>query len=293
MGRFFINIVFSVALAMPFLAGAAEPLFEYPQIPDQLTKVNLRSNFMITHLWDECSLDKEAITDVESFRETFTDFLSFFPLADVDEVDKAVKKFVDKVAKNEDNLKTVLGFVDTEIYNPMSQFCSDDVYVIFARHLIDNKKVDKNVKSMLEERALKINNSRLDKVIGDFGLQKGGTSAGTLHSLKSQYTILIFNIAGDFDTSIYKLRLSTDIATNNLIKNGVVNVVSVYSSAGKNDGDADLWHVATIPDMERTYDLRLRPCVYLLGADKTIIAKSPDVEQILSLMAQLGNSLGV
>ena len=130
-------------------------------------------------------------------------------------------------------------------------------------------------------------------MIGDFGLQKGGTSAGTLHSLKSQYTILIFNIAGDFDTSIYKLRLSTDIATNNLIKNGVVNVVSVYSSAGKNDGDADLWHVATIPDMERTYDLRLRPCVYLLGADKTIIAKSPDVEQILSLMAQLGNSLGV
>lgn len=293
MKRVFISIACCVALALPFAGNAAEPLFEYPQVPDQLTKVNMRSNFMINRLWDECKLDKEEITNIESFRETFTDFLSFFPLADVDEVDKAVKKFVDKVAKNEANLRTVAGFLDSEVYNPMSQFCSDDVYLIFARHLIDNKKVDDGLKNVLQENAAKINNSRINSVFGDMPVSKGGASAA-LHSLQSQYTVLIFNVDGDFDTSIYKLRLSTDVVTGRLIKNGAVNVVSIYSNRTKDkSGDDALWYTAMVPDMERVYDLRLQPSVYLLGADKKIIAKSPAIEQVLSLMAQLGNSLGV
>lgn len=293
MKRVFISIACCVALALPFAGNAAEPLFEYPQVPDQLTKVNMRSNFMINRLWDECKLDKEEITNIESFRETFTDFLSFFPLADVDEVDKAVKKFVDKVAKNEANLRTVAGFLDSEVYNPMSQFCSDDVYLIFARHLIDNKKVDDGLKNVLQENAAKINNSRINSVFGDMPVSKGGAGVA-LHSLQSQYTVLIFNVDGDFDTSIYKLRLSTDVVTGRLIKNGAVNVVSIYSNRTKDkSGDDALWYTAMVPDMERVYDLRLQPSVYLLGADKKIIAKSPAIEQVLSLMAQLGNSLGV
>ena len=272
MKRVFISIACCVALALPFAGNGAEPLFEYPQVPDQLTKVNMRSNFMINRLWDECKLDKEEITNIESFRETFTDFLSFFPLADVDEVDKAVKKFVDKVAKNEANLRTVAGFLDSEVYNPMSQFCSDDVYLIFARHLIYNKKVDDGLKNVLQENAAKINNSRINSVFGDMPV----------------------NVDGDFDTSIYKLRLSTDVVTGRLIKNGAVNVVSIYSNRTKDkSGDDALWYTAMVPDMERVYDLRLQPSVYLLGADKKIIAKSPAIEQVLSLMAQLGNSLGV
>ena len=294
MRRVFISIADVVAMALPFVGYGAEPLFEYPQIPDQLTKVNLRSNFMINSMWDDCKLDKETITNIESFRETFTDYISFFPLADVDEVDKSVKKFVDKVAKNEGNLNTVAGFIDTEIYNPMSQFCSDDMYLIFARHLLDNKKVDGNLKNKIEENVTKINNSRINSVFGDINLQKNGVDAGSLHSLQSQYTVLIFNVDGDFDTSIYKLRLSTDVATNNLIKSGAVNVVSVYSDRSQDrDGDADSWLTATVPGMERLYDMRILPCVYMLGADKKIIVKCPDIDQVLSLMAQLGNALGV
>ena len=294
MKSFIISMLFAAVLSLSFAGNAAEPLFEYPQVPDQLTKVNLRSNFMINHFWNECKLDKEEITDIDSFRETFTDYISFFPIADVDEVEKSVKGFVDKVAKNEANLKTVMGFINSEIYNPMSQFCSDDMYLIFARYLLDNKKVDANIKNMLEVNVRKINNSRINSVFGDISLQKGGADSGTLYSLDSQYTVVIFNSDGNFDTSIYKLRLSTDIATNNLIKNGAVNVVSMYSSRTLDkDGDAEGWYTAMVPDMELTYDMRMQPCVYLLGADKKIIAKSPDISQVLSLMAQLGNSLGV
>lgn len=182
----------------------------------------------------------------------------------------------------------VIGFVDSEIYNPASQFCSDDVYEIFARHLGNNKKVDGRVKAMLAANVVKLKNSKLESVMKDFPVSKGDSAGGMLSTLASQYTIVIMNVENDFDTSIFKLRLNTDVATNNLIGKGAVSVVSLYSNRAKTkSGDADSWYVATLPDMEDTFDMRIRPVVYVLDKDKKIISKSPTIEQVLTMMAQL------
>ena len=55
------NIFTAAALAVVIAAGsarAAEPaapatLFEYPSVPDKLTKPAMRANFMVEHLWDK------------------------------------------------------------------------------------------------------------------------------------------------------------------------------------------------------------------------------------------------
>ncbi len=270
-----------------------ESLFEYPQVPDKLTKINLRSNYMIEHLWEKCKLEKD-IDNVASFRKTFVDYLSFFILADIDEVDKSIKNFVDRVAKNPKNLQSVLGFVDAEVFQPTAQYCSDDVYEMFSRHLIANKNVDKSVKGQLKVNAEKVKNSRVGTAFGNAELTLDGSPAGDLYSLKSQYTVVIMNIDGDVDTSIYRLRLSTDIATNNVIKSGAVAVVSMYSLRTKNtDGNPSNWYSATVSNMEDLYDMRIKPVVYVLDKDKKIVAKSPGIVPLLTMMAQLGNTLGV
>ena len=262
-----------------------KPLFEYPQIPDKLTKVNMRSNFMVQHLWDDCKLDK-PIDNVDSFYDTFTDYISFFILADLDVVDKSVKDFVDKVSKNKTNLDNVISFIDAAVYNPASQFCSDDIYSMFARHLNDNKRVDKDVKLLFKTNAEKLANSKLGASFTNLNLMRGGSAAGDLNSLKAKYTVVIMNIDGDLDTSLMKLRLSTDVVTNSLAKDGSIAIVSLYSDRTKKiEGDSDNWYTATVGEMERTYDMRLRPTVYILDADKKIAAKGMTTDQILALMA--------
>lgn len=290
-------VVFAGSLGVQAQSGlsSVEPLFEYPKVPDQLTKVNMRSNYMVLHLWDECPLDKEDITNVESFRETFSDFVSFFVLADYDEVEKGVKKFVDKVAKNKTNLNSVLGFVDTEIFAPQSRHWSDDVYTIFAKALLDNRKVDKNVKAMLETNLQMLANSKLDTQLGNLTFVKPSDGKATLYDLTSEYVFVFFN-DGSVDDSIYKLRLNTDVATNTLIKNGNISIVSVYSGTtpdAKLEGEPENWYVAKLDNMQQTYDMRVKPTLYILSKDKKILAKSPAVSQILGMTAQMKAALNL
>ena len=290
-------VVFAGSFGVHAQSGlsSVEPLFEYPKVPDQLTKVNMRSNYMVLHLWDECPLDKEDITNVESFRETFSDFVSFFVLADYDEVEKGVKKFVDKVAKNKTNLNSVLGFVDTEIFAPQSRHWSDDVYTIFAKALLDNRKVDKNVKAMLETNLQMLANSKLDTQLGNLTFVKPRDGKATLYDLTSEYVFVFFN-DGSVDDSIYKLRLNTDVATNTLIKNGNISIVSVYSGTtpdAKLEGEPENWYVAKLDNMQQTYDMRIKPTLYILSKDKKILAKSPAVSQILGMTAQMKAALNL
>lgn len=290
-------VVFAGSLGVQAQSGlsSVEPLFEYPKVPDQLTKVNMRSNYMVLHLWDECPLDKEDITNVESFRETFSDFVSFFVLADYDEVEKGVKKFVDKVAKNKTNLNSVLGFVDTEIFAPQSRHWSDDVYTIFAKALLDNRKVDKNVKAMLETNLQMLANSKLDTQLGNLTFVKPRDGKATLYDLTSEYVFVFFN-DGSVDDSIYKLRLNTDVATNTLIKNGNISIVSVYSGTTPDaelEGEPENWYVAKLDNMQQTYDMRVKPTLYILSKDKKILAKSPAVSQILGMTAQMKAALNL
>lgn len=290
-------VVFAGSFGVQAQSGlsSVEPLFEYPKVPDQLTKVNMRSNYMVLHLWDECPLDKEDITNVESFRETFSDFVSFFVLADYDEVEKGVKKFVDNVAKNKTNLNSVLGFVDTEIFAPQSRHWSDDVYTIFAKALLDNRKVDKNVKAMLETNLQMLANSKLDTQLGNLTFVKPRDGKATLYDLTSEYVFVFFN-DGSVDDSIYKLRLNTDVATNTLIKNGNISIVSVYSGTtpdAKLEGEPENWYVAKLDNMQQTYDIRVKPTLYILSKDKKILAKSPAVSQILGMTAQMKAALNL
>ena len=59
------NIFTAAALAVVIAAGsarAAEPAapatqFEYPSVPDKLTKPAMSANFKVEQLWDKCDLE--------------------------------------------------------------------------------------------------------------------------------------------------------------------------------------------------------------------------------------------
>ena len=114
--------------------------------------------------------------------------------------------------------------------------------------------------------------------------------------MTSEYVFVFFNTDGSVDDSIYKLRLNTDVATNTLIKNGNISIVSVYSGTtpdAKLEGEPENWYVAKLDNMQQTYDMRVKPTLYILSKDKKIIAKSPAVSQILGMTAQMKAALNL
>lgn len=192
------NIFTAAALAVVIAAGsarAAEPaapatLFEYPSVPDKLTKPAMRANFMVEHLWDKCDLEKTAVTDLAAFHNTFTDYLSFFALADKAVVEKSIKKYVERVAKNPTNLNLTVGMLHSDVLNLRSQYCSDEVYTMFADNIAAAKKVDKALKAKLQAQAAVLANSAVGATVADFPLRQSPAGAASLYGLTAGTTIL-------------------------------------------------------------------------------------------------------
>ena len=233
------NIFTAAALAVVIAAGsarAAEPatpatLFEYPSVPDKLTKPAMRANFMVEHLWDKCDLEKTAVTDLAAFHNTFTDYLSFFALADKAVVEKSIKKYVERVAKNPTNLNLTVGMLHSDVLNLRSQYCSDEVYTMFADNIAAAKKVDKALKAKLQAQAAVLANSAVGATVADFPLRQSPAGAASLYGLTAGTTILFFNSDGCIDCSIYKVRLSASIAASSLIKGGGICALSPSMAA--------------------------------------------------------------
>ena len=138
-------------------------------------------------------------------------------------------------------------------------------------------------------------NSKLDTQLGNLTFVNSRDGKATLYDLTSEYVFVFFN-DGSVDDSIYKLRLNTDVATNTLIKNGNISIVSVYSGTtpdAKLEGEPENWYVAKLDNMQQTYDMRVKPTLYILSKDKKIIAKSPAVSQILGMTAQMKAALNL
>ena len=272
-------------------SGKVEPLFEYPRVPDKLTKVNMRSNYMVEHLWDKCRLDKEPISNLESFHETFTDYLSFFVLADRNVIEKSIESYVEKVSKNSDNLNLTIGVLNAEVLNIRSQYCSDDVYRIFAKYLLENKRVPDDLKNRVKANVEVLTNSAIGTVIGDIPLVKSPLEATTLYGLTPEFTLLFFNAEGNIDSSIYKVRLSANLAVNNLISAGVLSIVSVLPDGEgleeKAAAEPSNWCVGRLADFQNVYDMRIVPTVYLLDKEKKIIEKFLQVDQALQIFEGL------
>ncbi|MGM9842300.1 MAG: DUF5106 domain-containing protein, partial [Candidatus Limisoma sp.] len=89
--KFVLLVMLSLLPALAVCQNATR-LMEYPEVPERLTKPNLRANYMIEHLWDKVDLEKTAIADRQAFADAFTDYLSMFAVADVPGVEKAVAK---------------------------------------------------------------------------------------------------------------------------------------------------------------------------------------------------------
>lgn len=290
--------LFSAFSVMAQTGEEKTQLFEYPEIPDRLTKPELRADYMVLHLWDKCNLEKETITDFDAFHEAFTDYLSFFVIANKDEVEKSIKQFVRRIAKNEGNLRLLLTVLNEEVLSPYGNYVSDEVYSMFAMNLADEKKVDKELRRVMEYNVEIINANAVGAVFPDLPVAIVGAGETSIHQLASELTVVVVNTESASDTSIFKLRLGTDIATNALIGAGLVTVVSVYdkdSAAAESQiaSETKGWAVAKVEKPGDRFDMRVTPTVYLLDRDHKIVKKYVQIDEVLAIMASLKSQKGI
>ena len=260
-------------------------LFAYPMAPDTCSTLEARCNYIITHFWDNYDISK-PIKDLETFENTFRDFVDFFRYGHRNVVMSTVRDFVNKAQSNTANLQRVGEVAERALYGTEAEYWSDEVYVAFAKALASSKKLPKDVRDHYGAQLARINAVQVGATL-DFEFIDTDGVKRRLSEFPAKSYLLLF-IDDSTDSSIGRLRLSTDVALNALLDSGNSTLVCLsmnkYTSewATAAAGYANNWIVGCNADLLKQLDLRAFPCCYVLDEQRTIVNKSLSVEGLMS-----------
>ena len=261
-------------------------LFAYPMAPDSCSSLESRCNYIITHFWDNYDISK-PVTDDTAFENTFRDFVDFFRYSHRNIVLSVVSDLVNKAQSNTTNLIKLGEVAERALYGPEAEYWSDEVYVAFIKPIASNKSISKQVRDYYGSQLARINavqvGAELDfEYVGIDGLKQ------RLSELPECDTYILLFVDGSTDSTIGRLRLSTDVALNALLESGNAKLLCLsmngYSSewATAAAGYCDNWTVGCSESLSSQLDLRIFPCCYVLDGERKIVNKSLSVEGLMS-----------
>jgi hypothetical protein len=286
----FISALFLTSAALSAQEQLAEKLpdrlFAYPMAPDTCSTLESRCNYIISHFWDNYDISK-PISDEVAFENTFRDFVDFFRYAHRNIVLSTVRDFVNKAQSNTANLQKVGAIAERALYGSEAEYWSDEVYVAFAKTLAASKQLPRSERDHYASQLARINAVQLGAILDFEYIGIDGMKHRLSELPEAQNYILLF-LDDSTDSSIGRLRLSTDVALNALLTEG--NSVLVCLCTNKyNDqwaqaaaGYGDNWVVGCGEDLAKNLDLRAFPCCYVLDGQRTIVNKSLSVEGLMS-----------
>ena len=264
-------------------------LFAYPLAPDSCSTLESRCNYIISHFWDDFDISK-PITDNAAFETTFRDYVDFFRYAHRNVVLASVRNLVNKAQSNASNLQKLGVVAERALYGSEAEYWSDEVYIAFIKPLASSKSLDKTVRERYAAQLARMNRVQagVDLDFEFTGLDGVKTRLSALNDSVSNYIILFLD--DSTDSTIGRVRLSTDVALNSLIDSGQVKLlclsVNKYGAdwAAAAAGYANNWTVGCGADLLDTLDLRTFPCCYLLDGQRILLNKSLSVEALMSLV---------
>lgn len=261
-------------------------LFAYPLAPDTCSNLESRCNYIITHFWDNFDISK-PINDDAAFETTFRDFVDFFRYSHRNIVLSVVRDLVNKAQSNTSNLQKLGEVAERALYGTEAEFWSDEVYVAFAKQLAASKQLPRQVRDHYASQLARINAVQVGAVL-DFEYVGIDGLKHHLSELTDAKSFILLFVDGSTDSTIGRLRLSTDVALNALLNSGETTLICL--STNKYSADwasaastyADNWIVGCSEDLAGTLDLRAFPCCYVLDENRTIINKALSVEGLMS-----------
>lgn len=287
--QFLVAVVVSLS-AIPMVAQEASQAstpFPYPQAPDTCTTLESRTNYVVTHFWDNYDFSRPIEEgNREAFVQAFQDYVSFFPHAHRNVVLASIRDFIFKAQVNADNMLKITQVAEVMLYSPYAVLLSDEAYVPFATAMARNDRMTKEQKNYFKQQVARINLCQPGNMIPDLELVDAQGNETKLSEIPAKCYLLIFT-DDDANSSIARVRLGTEVTLNQIIDSGEITVIDIR--VGKADQQ---WRekVASFPSNWKAYccetalrdiDVRFLPSCFIVGGDMKLINKNVRVDAVL------------
>ena len=260
-------------------------LFAYPLAPDTCSSLEERCNYIINHFWENYDISR-PVADEAAFERTFRDYVDFFKYAHRNVAIASVRDLVNKAQSNTSTLQKLGEVAERVLYGPEAEFWSDEVYVPFAMALASDKRLPKELREHYGRQLARINAVQLGSVL-DFEYTGLDGERHRVSDLEAKTLVILFVDEG-VDSSIGRVRMSSDVSLNSLIDAGELTLVCLSLNAYSADwarvaaGYGANWVVGCGADLASSLDLRILPCCYVLDSDHVVLNKTQSVEGVLS-----------
>lgn len=283
-----------IVMLTALVSGArADTYFQYPIVPDSLSTLQDRCDYLARHFWDFCDL-KKAFSSKRKMAQEFSVYLSILQNASADSAVTAVDRFTDKLAKQPDDLLFLTEEAEGLLYSDTAQVWIDELYLPFVNAVVKNKKIPKASKARFEHQQTILSNSLSGHRAPSLPYTDRNGARGNLDNDSAKVVVIFFNDPDCSDCNLARIRLDADISATELIEAGTLKVVSLsltepdekWREAVANYPSA--WTVAANPDADLTFDLRAGiPEFYVLDANHNIRFKHLSINQLLDVFRQI------
>lgn len=279
------------------VAQEPEHYFPYPVVPEQLTTLSERCNYLVFNFWERCNI-KQSFSSKSKLDEAFGDWIGLMPYASSDTVYLAIDNYLAAVAKTGgDNLLTVGEMAKKWTFTDSAEYYSEQLYLPFCRELANNKKVSKAQKAIYAAQLQKLESSSLGARIPDFDYVTPDGATKNAGDIIASRIILFFNDPDCMDCNFAKARLSADYNLNQLIQKGLVKVISIYPGEATAEWAAEVlkypanWEVGASEDIDLYFDLSVMPAIYYIDSRHKVLGKDVPVDNILVAMRQINETM--
>ncbi len=295
MRKVIISIAITFFFAIPRISAQDAPTtyFPYPEVPAALTTLTERSDYLISHFWDKCNLSN-AFSNTAKMQQSFRDFISFMPYASADVVKDAVSRLIKSVKKPADLLQ-LCETAEDALYGENASFWSDEIYLPFAKAVVNNKKIAKASRERYAAQIKCIEGSSVGMPCPNIELILADGAKASLTNLLSSDTptILFFNSPWCDDCSIVRLALETDMSVGQLLRNKAIKLISISPEDADDSwksgvrGYSSDWTAGASLEANDVFDLRSTPCFYIVDAEGKIAAKNLNLPQVVAFTKKL------
>lgn len=261
-------------------------LFAYPEPPEELVSLQERTSYLVSHFWDRCNM-QSAILNREKFKGAFLDYISFMPYADANTVHESITRLIAAYEKSPDHLLTLAELAEEAVYNGDAEFLSDEIFLPFAKAVVENKKISKTKKARLAHEAKIVEQTQVGLTAPELKYTLRDGSASQLSATRGAHVLLFVNDPDCDECRMTRVRLSADHNINQLLDDGLLRIVSIYPDNYTAEWAQDVagynprWIVGAAPDIDEIYDLRHTPTLYYLNPEGVILSKSLEPDNLI------------
>lgn len=260
--------------------------FVLPAIPETLTTLEQRADYLAQHYWD--SLDMADMKAVESdvTRAAFADFVSILPYCTSQR--DAFATLWRRCYPYRDAYYYMLELAEFYLYDVASPQRNEECFIEALEVVVEDAEIEDIDKITVRSQLKLLKRNRVGEVAADFEFVDKEGAKHRLSEYRAEYLLLLFASADCDDCKRMKRVIDANTRLWMMLRRGSLAIVAITIT-----DDTTAWQATSVPerwiggwDSEQAiehaslYDLTTKPRLYLLDKEHRILLKNTTPQQV-------------